>query len=78
MTDDDLTDVQEMATMNGVGATAEQTDALVTEVRRLRAIAEWAQDAPHHDGCLARHNGSPQAAAARPYPCKCGRDEVMP
>lgn len=39
----------------------------------LTDLIEWANDAPHHDGCNARHNGSPQPAAARPYPCKCGR-----
>lgn len=38
--------------------------------RRLRAIAEWAQDAPHHDGCPWR----PYLGAR----CTCGRDEVMP
>ena len=49
------------------------------EVDDLMAIARWAQDAPHYDGCLARHNtDSALASMAKAYPCQCGRDEVMP
>lgn len=66
-----------------VALASEQADAdLIVWMRdhidRLLAIAEWAQDAPHHDGCLARHNDDPNDPPRNPYRCKCGRDEVMP
>lgn len=52
--------------------------AAENESSRLLAIAEWAADAPHHDGCNARHNEARQPSGLRPYHCKCGRDEVLP
>lgn len=39
----------------------------------MRAIAEWAQDAPHHDWCRSLTSGTEY----RSDPCSCGRDEVM-
>ena len=58
---------------------ANMADALVAEVRRLRPIAEWAADAPHLDGCLARHNAGVAESdpPRKPYPCTCGRDELF-
>lgn len=44
--------------------------ALVAEVRRLRAIEEWAEDAPHHPGCSGGYGLG--------YRCKCGRREIWP
>ena len=49
--------------------TTEERDALL-------AIARWAQDAPHHDNCMA--DRSDTDPTNYPWPCTCGRDEVMP
>ena len=72
MADLDL-DAIEAAAHRGVAYVEPTTVlALVAEVRRLRTIAEWAKDAPHHDGCRSRFPRSHS-----PVPCTCGRDEVM-
>lgn len=41
-------------------------------------LIEWANDAPHHDGCNARHNDEQLAhdPPLHPYRCKCGRDAL--
>lgn len=66
----DLTEIEQCAALDGQGATADQTLALVAEVRRLRAIEEWAEDAPHHPGCSGGYGLG--------YRCKCGRREIWP
>lgn len=48
---------------------AENTEAFAA-IERWRPIVEWAQDAPHHDGCMARHWGLGLS-------CTCGRDEAL-
>lgn len=47
-------------------ARAEKAEA---ELRRMRTIAEWAQNAPHHFDC--NPNGW------TPRVCTCGRDEAL-
>ena len=53
---------------------ADEVDRLRAENAALAAVAEWAQDAPHHDGCVARYNDDPNPQTGHPYRCKCGRD----
>jgi class 3 adenylate cyclase len=47
-----------------------ERDAMAAEVRNLLVVAEWAQGAPHHDGCVARFIGDTRR-------CTCGRDEAL-
>lgn len=53
----------------------DERDVLVT-------VARWAQDAPHHGDCPARHlagGGTDNFAdyVLVAYPCTCGRDEAF-
>lgn len=54
-----------------VWVTADQADGLAD-------LIEWANDAPHHDGCMARFNDEQLAndPPLHPYRCKCGRDSL--
>lgn len=49
--------------------TAARVYALVPEVRRLRAVEEWARDADHHPGCSGGYGPE--------YRCKCGRRDLF-
>lgn len=60
---------------------AENTEAFAA-IERWRPIVEWAQDAPHHGDCPARHlagGGTDNFAdyVLVAYPCTCGRDEAF-
>lgn len=60
-----------VANLTGLAARAEMAEA---EVRHLRAVAEWAKDAPHHHGCMWRKRPKIDPYTRR---CTCGRDQVM-
>lgn len=54
----------------------------IDAVPGLVAVARWAQDAPHHGDCPARHlagGGTDNFAdyVLVAYPCTCGRDEAF-
>ena len=66
--DEARAEVDRLRSENKLLASCMEADA--EEVARLRAVEEWAQDAPHHDGCAARYEPA--------WACTCGRDEVMP